>query len=139
LEGIRMSKIGRPVAVGIVAAALVLGGLVGVLITTGDDGGEETGVTPPETAALPAAERSSAAPTATAPQLDTDDAPLGRTEARRAGAAAVAAVGGGTAVEIDRSDDPGEAYEVEVMTDRGEIDVALDDNLRRVDNVPYDD
>ena len=71
--------------------------------------------------------------------VDDDDMPLGKTEARRVGRAAVKAAGGGTVVEIDRSDDPGETYEVEVLTARGEIDIALDQNLQRVQNLAYDD
>jgi hypothetical protein len=135
-----MSGTGRPVAVAIVVAVLAIGGLVGALIATGYDDSDETIVTLPETTTSPAPEQTAAGQaTIAAPPADPDDAPLGRAEAKRVGAAAVAAVGGGTAVEIDRSDDPGEAYEVEVMTDRGEVDVALDDNLRRVENVPYDD
>ncbi|HET6830230.1 MAG TPA: hypothetical protein VFH44_02665 [Solirubrobacterales bacterium] len=136
-----MSKIGWPVAMVIVVATLVVGGLAGALIASGDGNGdgEKTVVTVPETATSPPAEQPPAQQTTTDITVDSDDAPLGPAETKRVGAAAVAAVGGGTAIEVDRSDDPGEAYEVEVMTDRGEIDVALDENLRRVDNVPYDD
>jgi uncharacterized membrane protein YkoI len=48
----------------------------------------------------------------------------------RVGRAAVDAVGGGTAVDVETSDDPGEAYEVEVRgQDGAETDVALDENL----------
>jgi hypothetical protein len=130
-----VSRIGRPAVAAIVATALVVGGLAGALIATGGND-----VALPETTAIPAARQTSSAErTTTAVPLESDDAPLGRAETRRVGAAAVAAAGGGTAIEVDRSDDPGEAYEVEVMTDRGEVDVALDDNLRRVENVPYDD
>ena len=45
-------------------------------------------------------------------------------------AAATEAVGGGTAVQVETSDDPGEAYDVEVRMDDGrEVDVALDEKL----------
>jgi len=114
--------------VAIVVAILLAGGLLGALLASGDGADDEPALTVRATGAGDGA--------ATAV---IDDAPLTPAEARRVGAAAAAAVGGGTAVEIDRSDDPGEAYEVEVMTARGEVDVALDDNLRRVENVPYDD
>ena len=51
-------------------------------------------------------------------------------ERERVGAAATQAVGGGTVVEVETSDDPGEAYEVEVHLDDGsEMDVALDREL----------
>ena len=49
----------------------------------------------------------------------------------RVAAAAVKAAGGGTATEVERSDDPGEAYEVEVrIADGTEVDVVLDGSLR---------
>lgn len=54
-------------------------------------------------------------------------------ERDRVGAAAVRAAGGGTAVEVETSDDRGEAYEVEVRKDDGtEVDVALDRDLEIV-------
>ncbi len=54
-------------------------------------------------------------------------------ERDRVAAAAAEAVGGGTAVEVETSDDRGEAYEVEVRTDGGtEIEVALDKDLEVV-------
>lgn len=58
---------------------------------------------------------------------------------RRVAEAARAAVGGGTVSEVDRSDDPGESWEVEVITRRGEVDVALDAELRRIPNAAYED
>lgn len=54
-------------------------------------------------------------------------------ERDRVGAAAVEVAGGGTAVEVETSDDPGVAYEVEVRTaDGAEVDIALDDDLDEV-------
>lgn len=51
-------------------------------------------------------------------------------ERDRVAAAAVDAAGGGTAVDVETSDDAGEAYEVEVRTADGtEVDVALDRDL----------
>jgi len=51
----------------------------------------------------------------------------------RVAAAAVKAVGSGTAVDVETSDDAGQAYEVEVRKDDGtEVDVALDQNLNVV-------
>jgi outer membrane lipoprotein SlyB len=53
-------------------------------------------------------------------------------ERDRVAAAAVQAVGG-TAIEVETSDDAGEAYEVEVRKDDGtEVDVALDKDLKVV-------
>jgi uncharacterized membrane protein YkoI len=62
----------------------------------------------------------------------------------RIAASAVKAAGGGTAVDVETSDDPGEAYEVEVRMDDGsEVDIALDENLdvvtKDVDDDRYDD
>ena len=54
-------------------------------------------------------------------------------ERDRVGAAAVEAAGGGTAVDVETSDDRGEAYEVEVRMDDGtEVDVTLDQDLNVV-------
>lgn len=54
-------------------------------------------------------------------------------ERDRVGAAAVEAAGGGTAVDVESSDDRGEAYEVEVRMDDGtEVDVILDQDLNVV-------
>jgi len=52
------------------------------------------------------------------------------TDRDRVGAAAVEAAGGGTAVDVETSDDQGEAYEVEVRMDDGtEVDITLDQDL----------
>lgn len=51
-------------------------------------------------------------------------------ERDRVAAAAISVVGGGEAVDVESSDDPGEAYEVEVRLEDGtEVDVTLDENL----------
>jgi len=76
---------------------------------------------------------------AAAQAADTDDQPLSRVEAARASRAAVRAAGGGTVTELDRSDDPGEHYEVEVVRDGREHDIALDEQFRPVPNRRYDD
>ncbi|MDQ6526802.1 hypothetical protein RB608_24480 [Nocardioides sp. LHD-245] len=65
-------------------------------------------------------------------------------ERDRVAAAAVEAAGGGEAVDVEKSDDPGEAYEVEVrLADGTEVDVTLDRDLRVVaedrDDDRYDD
>ncbi len=58
----------------------------------------------------------------------------------RISAAAVDAAGGGTVVEVEKSDDAGEAYEVEVRMDDGtEVDVALDQDLKVVSESRDDD
>lgn len=71
--------------------------------------------------------------------VDADDIPLSKNELDRAEAAALRIAGGGVVIDIDRSDDIDEAYEVEVVTDTGEIDVALNDRFERVPNLRYDD
>lgn len=51
-------------------------------------------------------------------------------ERDRVAAAATKAAGGGEAVEVEKADDPGEAYEVEVrLADGTEVDVTLDADL----------
>lgn len=61
---------------------------------------------------------------------DTDDRALSAKEKSAATKAALKAVGGGTATDVEASDDPGEAYEVEVRTKQGvEWDVDLDRNF----------
>jgi uncharacterized membrane protein YkoI len=61
---------------------------------------------------------------------DADDRALGAKEKSAATKAALKAVGGGTATDVEASDDPGEAYEVEVRTKQGvEWDVDLDRNF----------
>ena len=73
------------------------------------------------------------------PEDDRDDAQLSAREERRASAAALKVTGGGTVAELDRSDDRGEAYEVEVIKDGREHDVALDADFQPVPNRRYDD
>jgi hypothetical protein len=138
-----MSTIKKPVAIAI--AILVVGGaaLVGALSATAldDDPAETTVASPPATAApapaptLPPA----AADEDRALAIEPDDAPLSDAELARVREAALRIAGGGEVTDVDRSDDIGEAYEVEVVGSRGEIDVALDRNLERVPNLRYDD
>jgi uncharacterized membrane protein YkoI len=60
----------------------------------------------------------------------TASADLGGGERNRVSTAATEAVGGGKVVEAESSDDPGEAYELEVRkTDGTEVDVTLDKDL----------
>ena len=74
------------------------------------------------------------------PVADLDDQPISDSDANRVSKAALNIAGGGTVTDLDRSDDPGEAWEVEVTKDDGsELDVALDENLNRVENTSYDD
>ena len=63
---------------------------------------------------------------------EADEQPASRQEADLAGAAALKIAGGGTVTEVERADDPGEAYEVEILKDGTEVDVTLDRDLRPV-------
>lgn len=61
----------------------------------------------------------------------TASADLQGSERDRASSAATSAVGGGKVIDAESSDDPGEAYEVEVRKDDGtEVEVTLDKNLK---------
>ncbi|WP_218220532.1 PepSY domain-containing protein [Nesterenkonia sp. Act20] len=57
----------------------------------------------------------------------------------RAEQAALEAVGSGTMTDVEASDDPGEAYDVEVrLPDGSEVDLALDENFAVVSRVDDD-
>jgi len=67
---------------------------------------------------------------------DADDRALSAAERSSAEKAALNAVGGGTIVDLDASDDRGEAYEVEVRKANGtEWDVTLDPDFKVLDKV----
>lgn len=58
---------------------------------------------------------------------DSDDAPISDADRASAEDAAIAAAGGGTVTDVDRSDDNDHAWEVEVtFADGHEVDVDLD-------------
>jgi hypothetical protein len=122
------------IAVPLLVACGLLGAIAAGVLYADDDDDEPVATVPVYT------DEAGAAPDA-ADQgvVDSDDRPLTNAELRRVQRAALAIVGAGAVADVDRSDDLGEAYEVEVLTDRGEIDVALDRNLKRVPNQPYDD
>lgn len=72
-----------------------------------------------------------------AASADTD---LWGSERDRVGNAASEAVGGGMVTDVERSDDLGEAYEVEVRKNDGtEVDVSLDDRLNVIGQDVDDD
>jgi hypothetical protein len=60
-------------------------------------------------------------------------------QADRAKRAAVEAAGGGRVVGVEREDDGGAAWEVEVQQGGREVEVALDDNLKPVGSETEDD
>lgn len=132
-----MQRFGTPATVIVAVIALLGAALVGALIAIAAGGGRPEALTIESPAAAPADERGAR------PRRDLDlddDRTFPRRRAREVAAAAVAALGGGTAVEVSRSDDPGESWEVEVIQpEGGEVDVALDSRLRRVPNAAYED
>jgi len=70
---------------------------------------------------------------------DADDRALSAVERHSAEKAARSAVGGGTVVDLDASDDRGEAYEVEVRKANGtEWDVTLDSQFKVLNKVAED-
>jgi hypothetical protein len=145
-----MKKLATP-TIALIAAALVIAALAGALAATAFDGDDEDRddedpIALATEAGTPAPVATPAAAAAETPAQDADDAvadaddvPLSVREADRVGKAAIAAAGGGSVTDLSRSDDPGEAYEVEVQTAAGEVDVALDADLNRVSNNAYDD
>lgn len=137
------------VIIGIVAAAL--GGALLATVLGGDDDDASDAVPVERTAsdgAVPAAApavnqpRQSSTPSRRPLRrvryIEPDDRPIGRAELDRVRDAALGAVGGGTVTDIDRSDDLGVAYEVEVVQNGLDIDVRLDSNLNTVAS-GYDD
>jgi hypothetical protein len=113
------------ITIGTIVLAVVAGALGAVALTNDD---------PLEVIEL---QRTPAEPAPRA--ADADDRPLFPEEERRAREAALRVTAGGQVVEFDRSDDPGEAYEVEVFKDGREYDVALDLDFEPVPNRRYED
>ena len=70
--------------------------------------------------------------------VEPEDRPISRHELARVRDAATQAVGGGRVTDIDRSDDYGVAYEVEIVRSGQEVDVRLDRRLSLV-ATDYDD
>lgn len=67
---------------------------------------------------------------------DADDVPLTGAESDAASKAALAEAKGGTVTDVDRSDDPGVAFEVDVLLENGdELEVALDADYAVVTSV----
>lgn len=129
------------VVIGIVAAALA--GALAATVLDGDDGPDELIAAAPASSAQPVAAAADAEPVVQRPganqrpaprgdgrvYIEPDDRPIASAELDRVRDAAIAAVGGGIVTDIDRSDDLGTAYEVEVVQDTQEIDVRLDGDL----------
>ena len=122
------------------ATVLLVGGAVALANGLGDDD-EGTAVAAPTVQTVQSGEPGE--PVGSSPgnpvAVDEDDVPLTRQEIDRASAAGLEVAGGGQVTEVSRSDDLGEAYEVEVVTANGEFDVALDQRFERVPNLRYDD
>lgn len=129
-------KLGIPIAA-LIAAGIVVAALAGALFATVLTGNDDDDAVVLTTTATPA--DAVAVSSDDDPVVEHDERPLRPAEADRVARAALRIAGGGTVTELSRSDDLGEAYEVEVQTDAGEVDIALDENLNRVSNNPYDD
>jgi uncharacterized membrane protein YkoI len=68
-----------------------------------------------------------------------DDRALAKNEQTSAEKAALKAIGGGTVTDVEASDDPGTAYEVEIRTKQGvEWDIDLDRNFAVVSKTQDD-
>ena len=117
-----------------VVIALVAGFFIGREVV-GDDDDDERVVRISTEDPAPAG----GGPTGQSLSVDDDGQTITDDEIRAIGEAATKAVGGGQVSDIERSDDPGEAFEVEVVVDGQEVDVALDENLKRVPNQRFSD
>jgi hypothetical protein len=114
------------IVIGILALCLVAGALGAVVVNSGDPDDDETPITvgaAPATATEPLPVEKEGPAEDLQPAVDADDVPIDPDELDAIHKAALEMVGGGTVVEVDRSDDIGEAFEVEVLTDQGEVDV----------------
>jgi hypothetical protein len=124
-----IKRVSALVAVAVAAGA---GGL-GVVALADEDEPEAVTLRSKPAPATPTPRPGAGAP------IEADDRALWPEEARRARAAALRVTGGGRVSEIDLSDDPGESYEVEVVEDGRERDIALDADFNPVPNRRYDD
>ena len=117
----------------VLAGLVAIAGIaIGVLISQpGDDGEIEVNVSPAVT--------SDGTRFQGPVRVEDGGRPISDALVRRISRAAGKSTGGGTVIEIERSDDPGEAFEVEVLRSGSEIDVALDQALRRVTNQHFSD
>ena len=121
-----------PIALGVgallAAGAITVGGFA-VAAEFADDNDDDR---------TPVASTGAPSDAATDPIVDRDDQVTDE-EAREVTEAAIAAAGGGTVTDIDRSDDPGEAWEVEVLLENGDevdVELAADYSVLRVDIDP---
>ena len=123
-----------PIALGVgallAAGAITVGGFA-VAAEFADDNDRDDDRTP-----VASTDGSSDSPSD--PIVDRDDQ-VSDDEVRQVTDAAITAAGGGTVTDIDRSDDPGEAWEVEVLLDNGDevdVELAADYSVLRVDIDP---
>lgn len=111
-------------------AITVLGIGVGALGITQAVSGEARRPAAPSTDSIRAVAQ---VPDATATTGDDADERVRRSESERAGRAAIDAVGGGRVSAVEREDEPGVAWEVEVVQPDGtEVEVDLDRDFGRV-------
>ena len=120
--------------IGAVVLALAAGFVIGQTVLGDDDDDERVVRISTDSTDSPAG-----TPAETSLSVDDSGETITDEEIKAISRAASDAVGGGEVTDIERSDDPGEAFEVEVVKDGQEIDVALDDQLNRVPNQRFTD
>lgn len=128
----KLNDVKAPVAAAFIAVAMVVGAVVGLAVArfTDGDGGEGQAVVDRADApsgaagATPATPKPSAVP-APAPESAPPAAAAG-IAADEAGRVAVARVGGGVVDHVEREDDHGAAWEVDIATSVGEYEVYID-------------
>ncbi|NYD67909.1 PepSY domain-containing protein [Agromyces atrinae] len=114
----------RGVLIGVGAAAVVLLGGAGAAYAFDEFGDDDRDTVAVQQVA------STDAPQAT-DSRDSDDVPLTSDEFDRASAAALAEADGGRVTDVDRDDDAGNAYDVDVLLDNGdELEIELDADFR---------
>jgi len=118
----------RGVLIGVGAAAVVLLGGAGAAYAFDEFGDDDRDTVAVQQVA------STDSPRATDSRddsRDSDDVPLTSDEFDRASAAALAEAGGGRVTDVDRDDDAGNAYDVDVLLDNGdELEIELDADFR---------
>lgn len=127
----------RPILIGVGSAVAVLAIGIGGFAIADELGGDDDRVviTSSDRPVSPSSPNPSGSP------ID-DDAPISDSEYAEVSAVALAAVGGGTVIELTRDDDPGKAWEVEIRLANGdEAEVELDGSLNvlRIDLDRHDD
>lgn len=126
----------RPILIGVGSAVAVLAlGLGGFALADElSDDDDRVVITSSDRPVTPS-DAPSTSPSSNGGSSD-DDAPISPEDYAAVSAAALAAVGGGTVTDVSRDDDPGKAWEVEILLDNGdeaEVELAADLAVLRID------